>query len=130
MPLLDRYRGRRRLDLVYYRDPQRLDHLFDAFYTTKSQGMGMGLTISRSIIELTAQGCGGTQTRRGVPYFSSRCQLVIRGPRKGNRRCGQIEAEGNSRLSQNGEGVFQSEQVQFWLPVNARRLAFRVTGNS
>ena len=32
-------------------DPQRLNRLFDAFYTTKPQGLGMGLTISRSIIE-------------------------------------------------------------------------------
>jgi C4-dicarboxylate-specific signal transduction histidine kinase len=32
-------------------DPQRLNHLFDAFYTTKPQGLGMGLAISRSIIE-------------------------------------------------------------------------------
>jgi PAS domain S-box-containing protein len=32
-------------------DPQHLNRLFDAFYTTKPQGLGMGLAISRSIIE-------------------------------------------------------------------------------
>jgi signal transduction histidine kinase len=31
-------------------EPQSLDHLFDAFYTTKPHGLGMGLAISRSII--------------------------------------------------------------------------------
>jgi len=31
-------------------DPQHLDRLFDAFYTTKPRGLGMGLAISRSII--------------------------------------------------------------------------------
>jgi len=31
--------------------PQAMDRIFEAFYTTKTEGMGMGLSVSRSIIE-------------------------------------------------------------------------------
>jgi signal transduction histidine kinase len=31
--------------------PGKLDDIFDAFYSTKPHGMGMGLAVSRSIIE-------------------------------------------------------------------------------
>jgi PAS domain S-box-containing protein len=50
-------------------DPQNVDRLFEAFYTTKPDGLGMGLAISRSIIEAHGGWLGATANEpRGAVF--------------------------------------------------------------
>jgi PAS domain S-box-containing protein len=48
-------------------DPDKMDRLFDTFFTTKPDGMGMGLSICRSIIEAHS---GRVWASAGVPHGS------------------------------------------------------------
>ncbi|HWT79281.1 MAG TPA: PAS domain S-box protein [Candidatus Methylomirabilis sp.] len=57
-------------------DPNTIDKIFDSFYTTKPGGMGMGLSISRSILEVhggrlwaTARDGAGTLFHFTLPKY-------------------------------------------------------------
>jgi len=56
--------------------PESLPRLFEPFYTTKPDGMGMGLSICRSISKPMVGGCRRPGASRGVLAFSLRSPLT------------------------------------------------------
>jgi C4-dicarboxylate-specific signal transduction histidine kinase len=52
---------------------EALDHLFATFYTTKAHGMGLGLSIARSIVESH----GGRVQAENNPIAGARFSVVL-----------------------------------------------------
>lgn len=57
-----------------------LDHIFDAFYTTKADGLGMGLAIVRSIVEAHGGRVGARNIPEGGAAFSFTLPAVKEAP--------------------------------------------------
>ena len=49
-------------------DPENIDRVFEAFYTTKSSGVGMGLSICRSIIDAHGGRLADMKASRGAVF--------------------------------------------------------------
>src|SRR5690606_12126048 len=58
--------------------PDHLDHIFDGFFTTKAQGMGIGLAICQSIV----MSHGGEVSARNRPGGGAEFRVVL--PRAGD----------------------------------------------
>jgi C4-dicarboxylate-specific signal transduction histidine kinase len=67
--------------------PESLSRLFEPFYTTKPEGMGMGLSICRSIIEAHGGRCARYRANRKALSFSLRSPLTDTTP-GGAQVCG------------------------------------------
>jgi PAS domain S-box-containing protein len=70
---------------------EEAERIFDAFYTTKSNGLGMGLRISRSIIEAHGGRLWATSDKRGAKF---QCILLTSG-----------KGEVSGRQARNGRAV-------------------------
>jgi C4-dicarboxylate-specific signal transduction histidine kinase len=89
--------------------PARLEHAFDAFYTTKPSGLGLGLSICRSIIE--AHG-GRMWATPNVPcgaifQFALCWGWIDRGVQRPPRRLGSGRANSKYATSEQAKLVHQ-----------------------
>lgn len=110
-------------------DPRRADKLFEAFHSTKSDGMGIGLCVSRSIIEShRGRLWAAPNDGPGATFaFSIPCDPDCQAPPQEEADCGETHGPSNcavatalSRKGSSGQGnwaVWESRRI----PLQGRR---------
>ncbi|MGY4483128.1 PAS domain S-box-containing protein [Bradyrhizobium sp. LM3.2] len=83
-------------------DTEHLDRVFNAFYTTKSGGTGMGLSICRSIID----------AHRGQ---------AVGGSERASRRCISVQPAGGSRLMNCLQSAYPAAEPNAGIVRDSRR---------
>ncbi len=99
-------------------DRESADRLFQAFYTTKNDGMGIGLSVSRSIIESHhGQICAKLNDGPGATISFS----VPLGPRRSTGTQSEDVSNGRSARSElNPNGVRQLDRAVIGLRISAK----------
>ena len=77
-------------------DPKHLQRVFDAFYTTKSSGVGMGCRCATPSSMPMGAGCGQLRTNLEALYFSSPCPAHKRHSSILPRRLTRLESRAES----------------------------------
>lgn len=71
--------------------PQATDKIFEAFYTTKTDGMGIGLSVSRSIIDAHQGRLWGTPNDGPGSTFSFAIPFTLEGLADAETRVNQTD---------------------------------------